>query len=131
MQLSREQLLAFGQASNCMSLHEVLDFIRAHPRSNDLRKLAAAYGMALQAAKAVRSTAYFEDSRFVVDELARAKAEIDIVGYHYHDIISATAPILSAAQKFLDDETVGCNDWPSPEDIAVVAIRTATAIAAA
>lgn len=130
MQLTNEQLRAFGSASHCASLQDILDLIRASPSSSEIRKYGAACGMALYAAQAVRITMYFEDSRFVVDELSRAKAEIDIVGWHHGDITSVTTPILMATQQFLDKETIGCNDWPSPEEVATVAICAAIAQAA-
>jgi hypothetical protein len=125
MMLSPEQIQAFGSASNCCSLQEVLDLIGANLGVSSIQIPAAAYGMVLHGTQAVRETHHFADSRYVIDQLARAKAEIDIVAYHAEYVTSITASILSAAQQFLANETIGCHEWPYPEEIANVVINVA------
>lgn len=87
--------------------------------------------MALHAAQAVRETDHFEDGRFVVDQISRAKSEIDIASFHFGDVAPVTSAILIAAQRFLDQNTIGCHEWPTPEEIADIVIRAAMAESAA
>jgi hypothetical protein len=87
--------------------------------------------MALCASQAVRDTKYFEDTRFVLDELSRAKAELDIAAWHGSDVVSITAEILSSAQDFVDQETIGCHEWPAPNEVAELVLRVASKLAAA
>lgn len=121
---------AFGPASECSSLAEAIELIRSNS-GQGARSLAAAHGMALHALQAVRDTHYFEDTRFVLDELSRAKAELDIAAWHGGDVTSTTAAILLAAQSYVDEEIIGCHEWPLPEEVAELVLNTARKLAAA
>jgi len=125
MKIAQHDLESFGPASHCASLKDALHLIRENPGSSEIRSKAAACGMALHAMQAVRETTLFEDSRFVVDELSRAKSALDISGFHDGDVTSTTSAILAAAQRCLDENTIGCHEWPSPEEIAGIALHAA------
>jgi hypothetical protein len=126
---------AFGVASDCTSLSDAIEQIKAFRfslmrgiRLSDalsMRRSAAAYGMALQASQAVRATYYFDDTLFVLGQLSHAKAEIDIAARHDCGVAAITSAILAAAQEFVDQETIGCHEWPKPQEVADVALRVA------
>ena len=122
---------SFGAASGCCNLLEALELIRANPAVPAVRVCAAARGMALHASQAVRDSGQFDDTRFVLDQLALAKAEIDIAAWHSAEVVAVTEAILGAAQRFLNDETVGCNEWPTPSEVASVVLKVAGERAAA
>ena len=122
-----EAAAAFAAAGGCTSLDDALALVRANPSHKQARVAAAAFGMALQAFQAVGSDGYFEDARFVVDQLSRAKAELDIAAWHSSEVIAATAAILQAAQRFLDEETIACTEWPMPGEVAACALQAARA----
>ncbi|ROU07427.1 hypothetical protein D9T17_08975 [Lysobacter enzymogenes] len=104
---------------------DALELIRANPGSPGLRLAAAAHGMALQAFQAVGTSGFFEDARFVVDQLARAKAELDIAAWHSAEVIETTAAILQVTQRFLDEQTIACTEWPAPAEVAACALQAA------
>lgn len=118
---------AFGDASACTTLQEVIERIRTNSHQKELRSCTAAYGMTLQASRAIRDTAFFEDSRFVLDQISYAKAEMDIAAWHASEVVVVTATILSATQDFLDQETIGGTEWPTPIEITEFVIRIAIA----
>lgn len=79
---------------------------------------SAQYAMALAARSAVGAAKDYEAALSVVSSLSRAKAEIDIVSWHVQRVITETQTILRAAQDFLDENTIPCNEWPLPQEIA-------------
>ena len=81
--------------------------------------------MALAAEHAVGGSASFEDSLRVINEMARAKAEIDIAAWHDLSIAKITSDILDALQRFLEDQTVPCTEWPSPNELSIKAMHVA------
>lgn len=116
----------FGAAGNCTSLVEVVELIAANRSQSLTRRLAAAYGMLLESSLSIGTSSYFEDSRHVVDQLARAKAEIDIAAWHAVDVTEATWLVLAGTQAFLDQQTIGCTEWPTPGELSAVAAKIAT-----
>ncbi|KQV54468.1 MULTISPECIES: hypothetical protein [unclassified Duganella] len=74
--------------------------------------------MALAARGAVGSANDHDAALSVANSLARAKAEIDIVTCHSHEVISETQSILRAAQDFLEKNTIPPTEWPLPQEIA-------------
>lgn len=78
---------------------------------------AAQYAMMLAARSAVGTSKYFEDALQVVNNIARAKAEIDIASCHSNHVITETQYILRAAQDFLEENTIACTEWPRPQEI--------------
>jgi hypothetical protein len=108
----------FGTASGCASLPEALDVIAKHPGKPDIRRRAAAFALMLCARQAVGPGRSFDDTRAVLDTLARAKAEIDIAAWHSAEVVAVTAEILAAAQQYLDANTIPCTEWPLPSEVA-------------
>jgi hypothetical protein len=121
-----EQTRLFGTVANCVTLREVTELIANNRSSPSIRRLAGAYGMVLQASQSVRATSYFEDSRYVVDQLARAKTEIDIAAWHAPDVVQTTAMVLAEMQAFLDRETIGSTEWPTPGEVSAAAAKIAS-----
>lgn len=120
----------FGAAARCDSMAEILALITANAGKPTVRRQAAAYGMALAAAHAVGSTHFFENTRHVVDAMARAKAELDIHGWHSAEVVQTTAAILAAVQRFLDETTIPCTEWALPGEVAEMAFQEAVRQAA-
>jgi hypothetical protein len=125
-----EREKTFGVAQNCASLKDVLDMIASSRGKPTIRRVVAAYGMLLQASQSVRTTTYIEDSRYVVDQLSRAKTEIDIAAWHMPDVTEATGLILAGAQAFLDQETIGSTEWPTPNEVSEIVAKIAAEFAA-
>jgi hypothetical protein len=72
----------------------------------------------MSAKRAIGATTDFEDALNVVNELARAKAEIDIASWHDLAIAGITSEILIGVRKYLDDSTIACTEWPMPSEIS-------------
>ena len=121
----------FGKAAGCKSLAEITQLIQESPTDRTTRKLATAYGMVLCASQAVGQTEFFEDTRNVLDHLAKAKAEIDIASWHDIAIVRTTAHILLAAQEFVDETTIPCTEWATPREVVDVVSKAAQEHAAA
>lgn len=115
----------FGEVANCTSLLQVKDIVKANPGSLDIRRRAAAFGMTLAASKAVKAEAFFENTRLVLDELARAKAEIDIAAWHDIAIAEVTSVILRVAQQYVSETTIPCTAWPTPNEVVAIIFQEA------
>ena len=127
--LEQAQLGIFGYLSNFSSLEDIESLIQANPADTELRTKAAAFGLSLAAWQAVRETTFFEDSRHVADEVAKAKARIDTAAWHSLEVTRATAAILLAAQQFLKEQTLACTEWPSPGEVAATVLEAAHHVA--
>lgn len=121
----------FGKAAGCKSLDEIAQLIKENPADRTIRKQATAYGMVLCASQAVGETEFFEDTRNVLDHLAKAKAQIDIASWHDIEIVKTTAHILLAAQEFFDETTIPCAEWATPREVVDVVSKAAHEHAAA
>ena len=122
---------AFDAASSCRSLPELLDMIWNNPGSPEIRRRAAAFAMLLSARQAVGQGKSFHDARAVLDNLARAKAEIDIKAWHSREVVAVTSGVLQAAQQYLDEQTIPCTEWPKPDDVAGIVEEEARRLAQA
>ena len=102
----------------CSSLQDVCGFLdKSRGARSHVWVCAAQYAMALAARSAVGATRDFDAALSVANSLARAKSEIDIVCWHSQRVIAETEFILRAAQDFLDENTIPCNEWPFPQEI--------------
>ncbi|MGC4064982.1 MAG: hypothetical protein QM784_10135 [Polyangiaceae bacterium] len=115
----------FGTAATCASARVAVQLVRNSPSNPRLRLQSAAFALALTAVHAQGPTTYFEDSRRVVDELARAKAEVDIAAWHDMKVVELTEAIVLRAQRYLDEMTIPCTEWPLPSEIVAVVIEEA------
>ncbi|WP_164016436.1 hypothetical protein [Pyxidicoccus trucidator] len=115
---------AFGEVTGCASLQEVLQFFRTRCDDRSERAAAAAYGMVLVAKSAERGP-YREDALAALNQLAKAKAELDIAALHLPPVIDITTGIMLAAQRYADEMTIPCTEWPSVDEIAAVVEREA------
>lgn len=105
--------------SACGTWQEVRNFLDHSRGAGTATAICTAqYAMLLAAQGAVSSSANFEDTLNVLNSMARAKSEIDIVSCHSAYVIVETQFILRAAQNFLEENTIPCNEWPRPQEIA-------------
>lgn len=91
----------------------------------------AASGTVASAESAVRETHYIEDMRAVLDQLALAKAKLDITAWHSPDVTAVTAAVLGRIQAFVNAETIACTGWPTPAEVVQVVRGAAHELGAA
>jgi hypothetical protein len=120
-----QQIQIFGESVNCTSLNEIAVIIKENAANPKIRRNAAAYGMVLCTSQSVGETEFFEDTRSILDHLARAKAEIDIASWHDLEITKITADILLVAQEFVDETTIPCTEWALPSEVVAVVLEEA------
>jgi hypothetical protein len=63
--------------------------------------------------------------------LARAKADLDIAALHRPPVIDVTAHLLLATQRFVDEQTIACTEWPTTEEVAAFVSQEARKFAKA
>jgi hypothetical protein len=110
-----DEKIIFGPASDCQNLSELIQLQR-RVVGDDAKKAVVAYGMIIGA----RSTSggnFYEDALWVLNCLGVTKAELDKAASHCEPTISITAEILSAAQKFVEEMTIPCTEWPSSAEV--------------
>jgi hypothetical protein len=112
----------FGVAGGCSTLKDALELIRTNHGAH-VRAGAAARGMFLHASGFAVGSAHVEDTRFVLDQLVRAKAEIDIVAWHSIEVVAVTETILNRAQRYFDEQTIGSNEWPTPSEVVDLVLK--------
>lgn len=81
--------------------------------------------MLATAESSVGTTVFFDDTRAMLDELALAKASLDIAVWHTPEVTSTTAFLLRRAQDFVNAETMAPTDWPTPTEL-LHAVRAAS-----
>ena len=81
--------------------------------------------MVLSATQPIGKTTFFKDTHRMLDQLAKAKAEIDIASHHNIAVTKITANILYVVQKYVDETTIPCTEWALPEEVATVVIDEA------
>lgn len=114
-----------------MSLQLAIDTITSSLGQSAVRARAAASGMTAAAESAVPSTHFFEDTRVVLDQLALAKAHLDIAAWHTPEVTTVTAELLGKAQAFVDANTIPCTEWPTPLELVQVIKVAANSVVAA
>lgn len=105
--------------------------VEGHAANPRLRVQAAAFGLVLAASQAIGKTKLHVDAKRVVDEVAKAKARIDIAAWHSLEVVSATAAVLFACQQFLDEQTIAGTEWPTPAEVVDCVMNAAIDAAAA
>jgi methylthioribose-1-phosphate isomerase len=113
----------FGCAARCRDLPAVLKLL-PEVVGAEARSAVAAYGMVLIAKLAKRGP-YIADTKELLNQMSRAKADLDSAGWHTPDVFGTTTEILRAAQQFADGMTIPCTEWPSVDEVATVALETA------
>lgn len=97
----------FGPASACQSLAELRTLAK---------RAIVAYGMILTA-RSVPVGDHHENALEVLDSLGKAKMELDASVCHAEPTVIVTASILSATQKFVDEMTIPCTEWPTSTEV--------------
>ncbi|WP_162995943.1 hypothetical protein [Acidovorax sp. 1608163] len=113
----------FGYAAKCNNLKEILAFL-SDITGDDATKATVAFGMLLSA-NSTEGGEYRSDALAVLNSLAYAKAELDSARCHTFPTIDVTSDILYSAQKYADENTIPCNEWPTSEDIVKNVLETA------
>lgn len=111
----------FGHASTKKSLADVLALLK-EVVDDGARSAAAAYGMLL-CAKLSDSGPYRDDVLLALDRLAFAKALIDQAVCHTFPVANVTSDVLQAAQRFADEATIPCTEWPSVEEVQAAVFK--------
>jgi hypothetical protein len=113
----------FGYASKCNDLKEVLALL-SDIVGEQATKATVAFGMLL-AANSTEGGEYREDALAVLNSLAYAKAELDCAQCHTFPTIEVTSDILFSAQKYADENTIPCTEWPTSNDVIKNVMETA------
>jgi len=114
-----------------MTLQSAINSIKRSPDQSSARSQAAASGMLAAAESAVGSTSFHEDTLSVLNQLALAKAHLDIAACHSPEVTSITAQLLGQAQDFVENETIACTEWPLPSEVVQVVKTLASALGSA
>lgn len=113
----------FGYASKCNDLKEVVALL-SDITGEEATKATVAFGMLL-AANSTIGGGYRDDALAVLNSLAYAKAELDAARCHTFPTIEVTSDILFSAQKYADENTIPCTEWPTSADIIKNVLETA------
>lgn len=104
-------------------LKEVLALLR-DITGEETEKATVAFGMLL-AANSTEGGEYRDDALAVLNCLAYAKTELDSARCHTFPTIEVTSDILFSAQKYADENTIPCTEWPTSEDVIKNVLETA------
>lgn len=113
----------FGLVSSCHSLGEVLNILQKLTADETI-KAAVAYGMLL-AANLSEGGEYRDNTLEVLNNLGKAKAVLDLSFSHTRPTVNVTGEILFAAQKFVDELTIPCTEWPTSAEVVENVFLTA------
>jgi hypothetical protein len=105
----------FGPVSACESLLEAASF-QTRVIGDDAQRAVAAFAMVL-GSRAAPPGEYREDALRVLDCLGMAKLELDKSSCHTMPTVFVTAAILADAQKYVDDMTIPCTEWPTSDEV--------------
>ncbi|MCP1444793.1 MULTISPECIES: hypothetical protein [unclassified Pseudomonas] len=119
----------FGPASGCQSLSE-LALLQRRVLGDDAKRAIAAYAMVLSGRSAPQGD-YFEDALGVLDCLGAAKMELDKSSFHTKPTVIVTATILSETQRFVDEMTIPCTEWPTSGEVVSFIFEIAAKFACA
>ncbi|TCS32065.1 hypothetical protein EDC30_1253 [Paucimonas lemoignei] len=113
----------FGYAAKCNDLKEVVALLR-DITGEEATKATVAFGMLL-AANSTDGGEYRDDALAVLNSLAYAKAELDIAGCHTFPTIEVTSDVLFSAQRYADENTIPCTEWPTSDEVINNVLETA------
>ncbi len=110
-----EDLELFGPASNYETVQEAINFL-CDLVGEEAKTTTIAYIMLL-AARTIEGNNYRAGTLAVLNKLAFTKAELDSAMCHTHPTIDVTGDILLSAQKFVDEATIPCTEWPTSDEL--------------
>lgn len=113
----------FGYAAKCNDLKEIVALLH-NITGEEATKATVAFGMLL-AANSTAGGEYRDDALAVLTSLAYAKAVLDSARCHTFPTIEVTTDILFSAQRFADENTIPCTEWPTSEDVIKNVLETA------
>ena len=119
----------FGPAVDCLSLPELESLLR-RVIDEDAKRAIAAYAMVFSARSAPQGD-YRDDALGVLNCLGAAKMALDTSACHTEPTVIVTAAILSETQRFADDMTIPCTEWPTSADVVSFVIEIAAKYACA
>ncbi|MBW0432156.1 hypothetical protein HGB47_00835 [Leptospira yasudae] len=112
----------FGKVSEYDSIRDVIRYL--YTVYGKEANAAIAYGMLLSIHLAKRDP-YRDDTLKALDLLSKAKVRLDIACAHTRPAIDITAEILFEAQRFANEATIPCTEWPTVEEVIEVVSKTA------
>ncbi|MDI7204799.1 hypothetical protein QMM44_15335 [Leptospira santarosai] len=112
----------FGKVSEYDSFRDVLRYLQNVFGKE--KKAAIAYAMLLSVHLTKRGP-YRDDSLKALDLLSKAKTRLDIACAHTRPAIDITSEILNEAQRFADEASIPCTEWPTVEEIIEIVSRSA------
>lgn len=114
----------FGDAVQCNSTNEFISRLKDTSFSDTaVRKKFASFSLVSIAKRVASRDTYYKDAVQLLNDLSHAKAQIDIAVYHEISLVEATSRLVLRAQRFVDETTIPCNEWPSTEDIYLELIQ--------
>ncbi len=117
--------------ARCAALDDVVRAIKTmQVRGAPAIGCTAAYGMALVAGQGARSDSSDRDAADALDRLDRAKQLLDAARPTAVNLAWATARILTAARRFVDEQTIPGTAWPTTQALAQRVLEEAHAILA-
>jgi methylthioribose-1-phosphate isomerase len=115
----------------CRALDQVVHAIKSmQVRGAPAIGCTAAYGMALVAQQEARTDSSYRDATDTLDRLELAKQQLDAARPTAVNLSWATGRILSAARRFVDEQTVPATKWPTTRELADRVLDEAHAIMA-
>lgn len=114
----------FGPVSACESHSEAASLLR-RVVGGDAKRAIAAFGMVLGSRSAPPGE-YRDDALCVLNCLGMAKLELDKASCHTTPTVLVTAAILADTQKYVDDMTIPCTEWPTAAEVVSFVFEIAT-----
>ncbi len=105
----------FGPVSGCENLSQVASLQRC-VIGDDAARAIAAFAMVL-ASRSAPPGDYRDDALCVLNWLGTAKMELDKSSCHTAPTVLVTAAILADTQRYVDDMTIPCTEWPTSDEV--------------
>lgn len=119
---------SFGNAHQCKSVDEVVLLIKENTTSGQVRRQAAAFGMVLAAAENAKESSYFQEALDQLTQLGKAKVALDEAAWHTLEVAELTGAILLSAQRFVDETTIPCTEWPTTKEVYDAVVQQASSL---
>ena len=110
-----ERLELFGPPSIHRTIPDAIKFLR-DVVGEEATTATVSYIMLL-AAKSIENSDYREGALAVLNKIAFTKAELDSAMCHTRPTIDVTSDILLSTQKFVDEATIPCTEWPTSLEV--------------
>jgi len=113
----------FWLAGDCKSLKEAISLL-SEISGEEASNAITAFAMVI-VANSTEGGEYRDGALKVLDALAFAKAELDSARCHTYPAVEVTSDIFSSVQKYADENTIPCTEWPTSSEIVSNVLTTA------